>query len=127
LRFFLQNNEPISLHNLKIFYNKYSDNKENIRKYNELCIIFNAELDKIWPFKFNGQILTFRDIFEGFIYSKIAHSKIDSHKIFNDLIDQPFGKYLAFDYFIRCINLIQDILTLISQLNKISFQNLDKN
>ena len=125
LRFFIQNNELISLQNLKKFYNQHSDNEENIKKYNELCSIFNAELDNTWPFKFNDQVLTFRNIFEGFIYSKIAHSNINSHKLFNDLVNQPFGYYLAYDYFIRCINLIHDILTLISQLNKSSFKNLD--
>jgi len=60
-----------------------------------------------------------------FIYSKIAHSKVKNHQIFHQLTKHPFGYYLAFDYFFRCINLIHDILTMISHLNKIAFNDLN--
>lgn len=124
LRFFIQDKEPISLRNLKTFYETYSQDKEINDKYSELHSILNSELDRAWFFRFNNQKLSFRDILDGFIYTKIAHSKIGSHKIFHDMTKHPFGYYLALDYFLRCINLIHDILTMICHLNKIAFTNL---
>ena len=64
LRFFIQDNEPISLHNLMKFYEMHSHNKEINEKFSELRNILNSELDKSWPFLFNGKRLTFRNIFE---------------------------------------------------------------
>lgn len=124
LRFFFQDNEPISIHNFSKFYNKYCQDKEVVNKFLELRDILNSELDKSWPFLINGQKLTFRDIFNGFIYTKIAHSKIGGHEVFQNLTKQSFGYYLALDYFIRCISLVHDILIMINHLNKIAFANL---
>lgn len=125
LRLFIQDNEPISLRNLSKFYETNCHDQEIKNKFAELRSIFNSELDKAWPFSYNNQKLTFRDIFDGFIYSKIAHSNVESHKIFHNLTKHPFGYNLAFDYFLRCINLVHDILTMISHLNKIAFANLE--
>jgi len=127
LRFFIQDNEPISLHNLMKFYEVHSCDIEKNEKFSELRNILNSEFDKSWPFLFNGKQLSFRNIFEGFIYSKFAHSKVKNHEIFNDLTKHSFGYYLAFDYFLRCISLIQDILTMIKHLNKTTFSTLKLN
>ena len=124
LRFFIQDNEPISIRNLNEFYNKYCHDNEILNKFVELRDIFKSEFDKSWPFLINGQKLTFRDIFDGFIYTKIAHSKKGSHLVFKNLTKQSFGYYLALDYFIRCVSLIQDILTMINHLNNIAFNDL---
>ena len=123
LRFFIQDNEPISIHNLSEFYNINCQDKEVVNKFVELRDILNSEFDKSWPFLINSQKLTFRDIFNGFIYTKIAHSK-SSLEVFQKLTKQSFGYYLALDYFIRCISLVHDILTMINHLNKIAFTNL---
>lgn len=124
LRFFIQNNEPISLHNLSKFYEIHCQDKEMKSKFSELRYILNSELDKLWPFRFNNQKLKFRDIFDGFIYTKLAHSKVASRKIFHDMTKQPFGYYLTLDYFLRCISFVHDILTMISLLNKKAFDEL---
>lgn len=124
LRFFIQDNEPISIRNIKEFYTKYCHDNEILVKFDELQEILKSEFDKSWPFLINGQKLTFRDIFDGFIYTKIAHSNTGSHLVFQNLTKQSFGYYLALDYFIRCVNLIHDILTMINHLNNIAFIDL---
>lgn len=127
LRFFIQDNEPISIRNLSEFYCNYCQDNEAIEKFSELRNILNSELDKSWPFRFNSQNMTFRDIFEGFMYSKFSHSNVENHKVFNNLIEHPLGNYLALDCFLRCINLIHDIITMIYNLNKIAFTDLNTN
>ena len=127
LRFFIQDNESISIRNLNLFYENYCNDEEIKNKFTELRTILNSELDNAWPFKYKNQKLTFRDIFEGFIYSKLAHSNVEKHKIFHNLTKQTFGYYLVFDYFLRCINLVHYIITMISHLNKIAFVDFEKN
>lgn len=127
LRFFIQDNESISIHNLSKFYDKYCHDKEVVSNFTELREIFKSEFNKSWPFLINGKKLTYYDIFNGFIYSKIAHSKPENHSIFQNFTKKSFGYYLALDYFLRCINLIHDILTMISHLNKTAFNDLKRN
>lgn len=127
LRFFIQDKDPISLRNLSKFYETNCPDQEIKKKFVELHRIFNSELDKEWPFLYNDQKLTFRDIFDGFIYSKIAHRNVNRHKIFHNLTKHPFGYFLALDYFLRCINFVHEILTMIGNLNKVAFANLKEN
>jgi hypothetical protein len=56
LRFFIQNNESISIHNLKNIYDKYSIDNDVKEKFDELRDLFNSELDKPIHFLFNKQV-----------------------------------------------------------------------
>lgn len=124
LRFFIQDNELISIRNLSKFYETYCKDNKSIDKFNELRDILNYELDRIWPFRFNGETLTFRNIFDGFIYSRIAHNHVNRHRVFHDMTERPFGYYLAYDYFLRCISLVHNVLLMISDLNKVAFAGM---
>ncbi|GAH88679.1 unnamed protein product, partial [marine sediment metagenome] len=108
-------------------YKTHCTDQKIKEKFIELRKVFNSELDRTWPFRFNKKTLTYRDIFMGFIYADIAHSKVKNHQIFHQLTKQPFGYYLALNTFLRCINFIHDILTMINHLNKIAFSNLKTN
>lgn len=125
LRFFIQDNEPISLNNFSKFYDAHCQDRESIEKFHELRCRLNKELDKSCSFLFNGKELTYRSIFEGYIYSKLAHGNTDKHVDFQRLIKTSLGKYMALDFFLRCIGSIQDILTEIYELNKFAFTDLD--
>lgn len=124
LRFFIQNNEPISLHNLSRFYETHCHDEEIKSKFFELRFILNSELDKPWPFIYNNKKLKFRDIFDGFIYSKIAHSTVRSHEIFHEMTKKPFGHYITLDYFLRCISFVHEFITMIYHLNEEAFVKL---
>lgn len=125
LRLFIQDNDHISLRNLSKIYETNCHDQEIKNKFAKLLSDFNSELDKAWPYRYNDQKLTYRDIFNGFIYSEIAHSNVESHKIFHNLIKHPFGYNLAFYDFLNCIDLVHDILTRISHLNKNAFANFE--
>ena len=124
LRFFIQDNEPISINNLSKLYTIYSSNKEIKEKFSELRNALNCELDKSCPILFNGQKLTLRKILNGFIYSELAHSNIEKHLIFQSLLKKPLGKNLALEYFLRCISLIHNTIRKINELNKVAFPDL---
>ena len=121
LRFFIQDNEPTSLRNLSKVYETHYRGQEINEKFAELRGVFNSELDRTWPFRFNEKKVTYREIFMGFIYAKLAHSNAERHQVFHDMTRHSFGYYLAFDTFLRCINLVHDILSMINQLNKMAF------
>lgn len=121
LRFFIQDNEPTSLHNLSKLYETHCRDQEIYKKFTEIREIFNSELNKTWPFRFNNKKVTYRDIFMGFIYAELAHSETKRHRLFHDMTRYPFGYYLTFDTFLRCINMVHDCLAMINELNKIAF------
>jgi len=63
LRFFIQDNEPISLRNLSKLYETHCPDQKIKEKFIELRKLFNSELDRTWPFRFNKKTLLYRDIF----------------------------------------------------------------
>ncbi|MFZ3046861.1 MAG: hypothetical protein WA151_13185 [Desulfatirhabdiaceae bacterium] len=121
LRFFIQDNEPTSLRNMGKLYDTHYYGQEINERFAQLREVFNSELDRKWLFRFNEKEVTYRDIFMGFIYAELAHSKVERHSVFHDMTRHPFGYYLAFDSFLRCINFAHDILSIINQLNKTAF------
>lgn len=82
LRFFIQNNEPTSLHRMeKVYENlKYNDLLNDFKRYRK---ILNDYLSAQFPIKINNISLSYRNILEGYVYTQIAHSsKNPNHKNF---------------------------------------------
>jgi hypothetical protein len=123
LRFFIQNNEPISLSKLAQLYDKECSNVEIKHMFDKVHHTINSELDRICPFRFNDEEVSYRTIFDGMIYTRLAHSNKTHHRVFSEMTKHPFGYYLALDAFVRCIKMIHENLAVIDQLNKKAFCN----
>ncbi len=51
-------------------------------RFIEVREAINRELDRELWFKFNGETVTYRTIFEGMIYSRFAHANRGRHELF---------------------------------------------
>src|ERR1700732_5164214 len=81
----------------------------------------NRELDRDLWFKFNGETLTHRTIFQGMIYSRFVHAKKRKHELFEKMATHPFGYMLAMDEFLRCVRVVHTGLLFVNKLNAAAF------
>jgi hypothetical protein len=109
LRFFIQNNEPISLNNIEKIYEKlkYDDLLKNIKDYRKTL---NNYLDTPFPIIINDNCLTNRGILEGYVYTQKAHSsKKPKHKSFLNCYESTnkiTKKLIENQFYMICINII---------------------
>ncbi len=121
LRFFVQDNEPTSLRNIASLYKRECKDAKLLERFIEVREAINRELDRDLWFKFNGETVTYRAIFEGMIYSRFAHANKGAHKLFETMATHPFGYMLAMDEFLRCIRVVHTGLLLVNKLNAAAF------
>lgn len=75
LRFFVQNNEPISIDNMAQLYRTLPLPAERIAAVEESRNNLNAYLDEVSVLELNGQRITHRQAFETFLWGSLAHSQ----------------------------------------------------
>jgi hypothetical protein len=76
LRFFCQDNEPISLRNMSGFISGLSVSQKHKDDFAAIRNEFNSYLDRPHgppQFQIGGHVVTNREIFEAFMYGKYAH------------------------------------------------------
>jgi len=89
-RFFIQNNEKISLGNVADIYdNLPSQLQEEKNLFLENRQEINSYLDSISMFNFNNKRFTKREILDVFIYGGLAHANEDQKKIFDTWMKIP--------------------------------------
>lgn len=121
LRFFIQDNEKSSIRNIANLYkNKCASpelraNFEHIRKF----LNFSLE-QKLW-FKYNTHSLTYRELMEGIIYGKMAHTNHKNHSTVISLTKTGFGNTLAIASFLKCIDIVHQCLIEIRNINRVAF------
>lgn len=109
LRFFIQNNEPISLNNIEKIYKKlkYDDLLKYIKDYRKTL---NDYLDTAFPIIINDICLTNKRILEGYVYTQKAHSsKNPKHKNFlicYESTNKITKKLIENQFYMICINII---------------------
>lgn len=94
--------------------------KETKNKFEDILTIVNNNLESKCPFSINGENLTYRDFFNGMIYTQLAHAKKEEN-VFCRRYKTEFFKYLALDTFLRCIKMIHSNLGKINSLNEETF------
>ncbi len=121
LRYFMQDNEDISLRNMAKLYSKLDVSQDIENEFNKIRDKLNSELDKNCNITFGQEKLTNRKIFEVYVYGDAAHEtqKEEYQKIFNHpLRGICLAKFheIMF-YFINCIAAIRNVnLKTISEL-----------
>lgn len=113
LRFFMQNNESISIHNMAQLYG----NDQTLRKFNNKFSTIRNNLNSFLDSSTNlaieeNQSLTYREILEIFVYGNYAHANERKRKIFKDISSTPFFPIFQVDLNLSIINFLgplQDI------------------
>ena len=121
LRLFIQNKEPISLRNMAALYKAECKSPSLLQQFIEVHEAFNHALDQNVWFKFNGQEITYRALFDGMIYSEFAHTNKAGHALFQQIIVHPFGDMAAMNEFLKCIAIAHTCLVRIKALNREAF------
>jgi hypothetical protein len=89
LRFFIQDNEPISIRNISKLIDTLPVSeaiKERVREGRQQ---FNADLDKPCGFQIDNQHLTNREVYEVFVYGNLAHSNVDKRGVHATWSESP--------------------------------------
>ena len=118
LRFFMQDNEPISLRNISKIYSSELIEKEFQEEFDQKRKILNTYLNL--DFRSNG--ITNRDILEAFIYGNYAHS--DQKDKYSELVKTDIKHRLNAGSFYSIANSFFTTLQQFQKLNKKVLRNL---
>jgi hypothetical protein len=126
LRFFIQNNELISLQNMDALYQSECANPEFLKQFQEVRDAMNRALDHELWFRFNDQRMTYSMLFRGMIYTRLAHASKEKHKLFDQMTTHPLGLAMAMNEFLKCICVVHAALVFINRLNGKAFPDMSK-
>jgi hypothetical protein len=113
MRFFIQDNEPISLRNMRNRYPNIAVTPELVNDALVSIDELNAFLDQPTQIAIdeNGP-LTHRDVMDIFVYGSYAHSNRDFRKIYSELSTTPFFPIIQVDFQSVLISFIQTLAKL---------------
>lgn len=80
IRFFVQNNDDISLQKIKEIYDELEDKIK--REYNYLRDSLNDYLDSNTHIIYNGEKLTRKKVFKTFLYGHLAHLNKEKRRLY---------------------------------------------
>lgn len=110
IRFFIQDREPSSLHNMDKLYNETEIIPTLKSDFSSVRNKLNSELDKKTSINLNGKDITYREIFTTFVYGELAHANPDKKVIFDAWMkDKYIAPFIAAEfhnillYFVHCI------------------------
>lgn len=124
IRLFIQDNDKISIRKLVPIYEKcpYSNLKDMFYKNRKML---NDYLGSKFPFKINKKNITLRQIFNGFIYSQIAHTSKREHFDFLAVyegVHKVAQGMLKHQFFMTCLN----VYRIIERINNINQEWIKK-
>jgi len=127
LRLFIQKGERISLQKTKELYEKFpvlNNLKANIfRIYQDLEDSLNGNTQL--SIQADGTQLSFRELFEFFLYGNLAHVYHEKHKIFTDISGELFHPLFK-DYFIDVCVAHFGVICAFSEINEKAIAELEK-
>lgn len=125
IRFFIQDNESSSLRNLAKIFEKLHISHDLKNDFSRVKNRLNQEFEKKGFLNLNGKELTYREIFDTFIFGGLAHANKEKKKEYDNwmkdvsiasLLRMEFYTFLM--YFLNCIAYIKKInLKAIAELN----------
>jgi hypothetical protein len=128
-RFFVQDNEPSSLHNLAGFYRDAGSSlrAETIKRFNKARESINDYLGESSFMNFENHMLTYQEIFEVFIWGGLAHAY--AQKGLKERFDRWKGVSDVFQVleseFVRMLANILKAIFYIRELNKEAIRQLE--
>jgi hypothetical protein len=125
LRMLIQDNEPISLRNMRRLYREARIPAPLADQFDEACAELNAFLDADTNLAIEeGRQLTYRDIFEVFVYGSLAHTNSPrKREIFTALRDGAwFPLFQA--HFADCLRAFEVALASLRRINTAALAEL---
>lgn len=125
LRFFIQDNEKISLGNFAKLYTSLPIELEIIENFNKARDALNDFLDNQKSFlSINNRQYTFREIFEVFMWGGLAHANVQNKEIFDSWRRNPFIFTILQNEFVYAIGKMLQVIFYIAHLNEQILESL---
>ncbi|MHA1302544.1 MAG: hypothetical protein ACTSQE_04775 [Candidatus Heimdallarchaeaceae archaeon] len=123
-RFFIQNNEPISIGNMAELYSRLPISEDLKQKFADARIQYNSFLDRNSPLVFKNpnteeeKRFTYREIMDIFIYGGLAHGKDKKKReLFERIMSKPiFNKFALLSF----TNILTNSLTFLNFVKSIN-------
>ena len=118
LRFFIQNNEPTSLRNMRSLYQDMRVSADVRSHFVSQCDAINRLFDAETHVSIQaGQALKERAVFEIFTYGRFAHANTEKRKVYQALSQTPFFPILQVD-FAHTLSFLLRALSVLAQINR---------
>lgn len=118
MRFFVQDNEITSFRNMADLYAQLPVNPDLIQKFNDARAKTNASLDTLTPIKLNNASLTYRTIFEVFLWGGLAHANPKKKTIYDSWAQNPILFPLLQNEFVFALGVLLNMIFFTRALNK---------
>ncbi len=125
MRFFVQNNEATSFKNMADLYTELPVDAELKNKFNDARAKTNAGLDKKTPIKLNGVDLTWRGIYEIFLWGGLAHANQEKKAVYDSWAKDPFSFRLLQNEFVFAMGIILNMIFYTRAVNKAALGQLE--
>lgn len=119
-RFFIQDNESTSFHNIASIYENANIDRVFLDRFNSARVTTNQLLDSpnMFNITFNNITPTNRDVMETFIYGGLAHANPEKSKQFKEWMGFPPTNGLFQACFTSILGDVLNAIIFISKLNK---------
>lgn len=125
IRFFVQDNETISLRNIADLYAGLQVDKDLVDKFSDARTKTNATLGKQSPIKLNNTDLTFRAIFEVFLWGGLAHANPRKKEVYDTWVLNPILFPLLQNEFVYTLGIVLNMIFFTRELNKVVLAQLE--
>lgn len=121
-RFFIQDNEKISLRNIHSLYQKGNIDPVQVSYLNHAIDAINRMLDStnFINISINGETPTNRKIMDIFVYGGLAHANPKKYSIYKEWTSFAPASAMLLTCFVMVLDNVLKMLILISEINKMS-------
>ena len=126
LRFFIQDNETISLRNISALYDSGNIDPQQRAFFQSGRDAINRMLDSpnFFGFNYNGTTLTNRRVMDVFVYGGLAHANPEKYALFKEWMSFPPAAATLQACFNTVLGRILHALAYIEQVNEATLQQL---
>lgn len=125
LRFFVQDNETTSFRNMADLYVGLQIDKDLVDKFNDARTKTNAALDKTSPIKLNNTQMTYRTIYEVFLWGGLAHANPKKKAAYDTWVPNSLLFPLLQNEFVYALGIILNMIFFTRALNKVALSQLE--
>ncbi len=125
LRFFIQNNEPISLCNMGKLYDKLPVRSELVEQYRDARRKINELLDSETYLNLYGKQITLRDMQDIIIYGDLSHVKPKKRAVYESWMQHAIVPPMIFNEFCALLYSFIGLLCRIGRINLAAIRELE--
>lgn len=124
MRFFLQDNETTSFRNIADLYGELPIDAQLVEKFNDARAKTNTALDKTTSIKLNNVELTYRAVYEVFLWGGLAHANSKKKAIYDSWAKNPILLPLLQNEFVYALGILLNMIFFTRAVNQAVLKQL---